>query len=194
MCGETSPVYAPEVSVCMFCAPSAMPLPVRIAETSVSHGKGGQTTISGPSLAAPMEVPPPAAGRPNAATSDRASAAASSREVFIFQLPTTSGLTTRPHRYRPGGESSRTLLDRLRAPALDVRKVLNQLQPVARHAQQFLFALRHAEVRRAAAWHPREIAQCADAFPVLLLADTHFGQPVGARQQRRDQLQVQLLV
>src|SRR5579864_3032696 len=158
----------------MFCAPSAMPLPARTVATSVSHGKGGQTTNS-----RPLEAN---------GSSARARAVASSRVVFIFQLPTMSALATRPNRHGAGGESAGAILNCLCAPAIDLREILHQLEAIARHAQQLLFALRDAEIRRAAARHPGEVAQRADALPVLFLTNPHFGEPIGAWQQGCDQL------
>src|SRR5690348_12099689 len=101
----------------MFCAPSAMPLPLSTAETSVSHGNGGHTTISTASVAT--------------GASERASALASSRVVFIFQFPTTMGLATRPHRHGAGGKPARAILNRVRGPALDRCEIFDQLQSVA---------------------------------------------------------------
>src|SRR5947208_5277946 len=89
MRAETSPVYAPPASVCIFCAPILMPLPCSSRSTSVSHGKGGQTTTSTSDT------------EPKALTTAPARARASSRFVFIFQLPTTRGTRTVPILTRP---------------------------------------------------------------------------------------------
>src|SRR5919199_1056461 len=180
---DTSPVYAPPLSVCVFWAPRPTPLPASSRATSVSHGNGGQTTTS----------TDPTSG---ATCGSRLwiSAVASSRLVFIFQLPTTSGLRTWPHLDRASTKPPRATLDLLGGPALDLREVLDQLQSVARHAQQLLLALGDAQIGRAAARDPGEVAERADELPVLLLADADFRQPVRSGEQRGDQLQVQLVV
>src|SRR5215471_15653185 len=115
MRGETSPVYAPPVSVCMFCAQSAMPLSATIVATSVSQGNGGHTTTS----------TPPDTGS-TAALMARASDDASSRVVFIFQLPTTSGLATWPDLCCALAQTSRALVDLVPCPALHLGEVLDE--------------------------------------------------------------------
>ena len=78
----------------MFWAPSATALPGSRRATSVSHGKGGNRTTS--TLAAYAETE---------STTDRVRMVASCWVVFIFQLPTTSGLRTWPHLERALSES-----------------------------------------------------------------------------------------
>src|SRR5919202_1249807 len=180
---DTSPVYAPPVSVWMFWAPRPTPLPVSSRATSVSHGNGGHTTISTDST--------------SGATCDSRlwiSDIASSRVVFIFQLPTTSGLRTRPHLHRASTKPTRAVLDLLGGPAFDLGEVLDQLQSVARHAQELFLALGDAQIGRATARNPGEVAERADDLPVLLLADADFRQPLRSGEQGCYQLQVQLVV
>src|ERR1041384_7022578 len=59
-------------------------------------------------------------------------------------------------------------------PTRYLREVLDEVQSVPRHAQQLFFALGDAQVRRATARHPREIAKRADQFPVLVLRDAQL--------------------
>ena len=80
MVGETSPVNAPSASWYMFWAPRATVEPRSVVATAVSEMKGGQTTLSTPSMAS----------RPSIIAD--ASAVASSTVVFIFQLPATMGV------------------------------------------------------------------------------------------------------
>src|SRR5919199_6184384 len=180
---DTSPVYAPPLSVWRFWAPRPTPLPASSWATSVSHGNGGHTTIS--------------TGSTSGTTCGSRlwiSDVASSRVVFIFQLPTTSGLRTRPHLHRASTKPTRAVLDLLGGPAFDLGEVLDQLQSVARHAQELFLALGDAQIGRATARNPGEVAERADDLPVLLPADADFRQPLRSGEQGCYQLQVQLVV
>ena len=56
------------------------------------------------------------------------------------------------------GETMGAIFDLLGGPAIHLGEVFDQLEAVARHAEQFFFALGHAQVGRAAAGDPREVA------------------------------------
>src|SRR5258708_26756205 len=80
--GETSPVYAPDISQKQSCAPSLTPDPSSISDTPMSHGNGGKMPTSMRSAwpRATERIP-------------RARSSASSELFgFIFQLAATSGI------------------------------------------------------------------------------------------------------
>src|SRR5438105_5751686 len=117
-----------------------MPLPVRSRAMSVSHGNGGQTTTSTVSSTGDTR------GR-----RFWISELASSWVVFIFQLPTTSGLRTRPHLDCELTKTTRAVVDLFGRPALDLGEVLDQLQSIAGHAQELFLALGDSQIGRATA-------------------------------------------
>ena len=77
---DTSPVYAPRSSKCMFCAPTAVDEPSSASLTAIRDTSGGQTTFPTPSMAS--------SGSLSAEARDTASAIV----VFIFQFPATMGV------------------------------------------------------------------------------------------------------
>src|SRR5947209_8068495 len=115
---------------------------------------------------------------------------ASSRVVFIFQLPTTSGFAdipwlmltagSGPDVHRSFGEAPGALLDFGGRPAFDLGEVFDQLESVACHAHELLFTFWHTQIGRASAWHPGEVAERSDGFPVLIFGYAQLGEPIGA--------------
>src|SRR4030067_3744129 len=78
--GETSPVYAPAFSQCMFWAPIPMSVPSSKADTASKAVKGGQSTFSTPLIAC----------KPG--TISETICLASVTVLYIFQLPATTGV------------------------------------------------------------------------------------------------------
>jgi len=80
---EISPVQAPALAQCMFCAPMRTRVPARMAATSAIVVKGGMTKGRAASVAATGE-----------AASASAKARACGRVLFIFQLVPIQGVLT----------------------------------------------------------------------------------------------------
>ena len=78
MSAEISPVYAPDFSQCMFCAPTLMLLPSAALTTAHRSTKGTHTTTSHLASA-------------TLALSASTSSAPSQGSLFIFQLPAMIG-------------------------------------------------------------------------------------------------------
>src|SRR5438105_3524581 len=78
---------------------------------------------------------------------------------------------------------------------LSIRKLTSPVNPpVAGHLEQLLLALLHTQVRHAPLRHEGQVAECADYLPVLLLGHAHLGKPIRSRQERGDELQLELVV
>ena len=78
--GEISPVYAPDTSQYIFCAPRPISVPANIAEIDNKDVNGGQSTRSTPDI-------PWRSGIISATRS-----LACSTVLFIFQFPATNGI------------------------------------------------------------------------------------------------------